>query len=133
MGGSAHNRRNVPPDVLPSEDSTDAVTGGVVGADGVDADVCGALVDGAAVACALAVSVGAEAEAGAGAGAGADGTDVGATLAAGGAAALGACAGVSLVPPVFSLHATAAIETNATSIQTNFRMTLPVVFAIQPI
>ena len=62
---------------------------------------------------------------------GAEGSAVGCTLdAAGAEAASGACEGVSLVPPALSLHATAAIDTNAAIIQIIFRMALPVVFDI---
>jgi hypothetical protein len=64
---------------------------------------------------------------------GADGDAVGAGLVDALGAGAGDWAGVSLVPPVLSPHAIAAIETNAAIIQTNFRMTHPMFFANQPI
>ena len=89
MGGSAHRRRNIPPRILPSVDSTAAATDGVVGADGVDPAAFGALVDGAGVELAFAVSVGEEDGADDDVD-GAEGSDVGVAVAAGSEAALGA-------------------------------------------
>ena len=89
MGGSAHSRRNVPPRTLPSVDSTAAAAEGVVGAEGVDAAGCGALVDGAGVVSILSVAVGAGVRFGAAAD-GVEGSDVGVAVAAGSEAALGA-------------------------------------------
>ena len=89
MGGSAHRRRNTPPLILPSEDSTIAVTGGVVAADELGAPACVPPVDCDGAADALGVSVG-DAEGAEEEVEGEEGSAVGAVLTAGSEPTLGA-------------------------------------------